>query len=802
MVKIHRLVSLGLLLAGSLSAQDFAEEVLPFLQQHCLRCHGEEVQEAEFRIDQLSRDFLRGDDKAAWLEVLDRVSSGEMPPEEEMDRPSAAESARLVQLLSKCLLEGEAGRLAARGPVSYHRLTRKEYANTIRDLLGVDFDASDPSVLIEEDRWRGMDRIGSALSLSPAHLEKYLAAGEAILDEAYPARATASSLLRRSAIDLVGGAKNYSPRSMARLAESGDLDRIRIDLWPGQTLRIEPEGAWLRQAGRYRIRAQLSGLLSPEGRAPQLVIMASSIDRLLHASEIATAEDEPIIIDFEAHLPLGALQFALRNASPGPSLLPRIRRQGTKPFLSMAEGRIPWQLALTNKANAPLYPLLILDWVEWEGPLARDADGLAASYLPEDLVDRSAARPGLTRFAEKAFRRPLRSGEIDSYLELAAAELQQGSDPRSAIKTSMLAILCSQDFLFLREGSTEQKTERLSDWELASRLSYFLWSSMPDAELFALAREARLSKAGVLQGQVERMLAHPAAARFAEDFPRQWLQLHRVGMFPPDRELYPEYDAALERSMISEPMAFFSRVLEQNLSLREFINSDWSMLDEGLARHYGIEGVSGPELRSVVLGKEIERGGLLTQAAILSLTSDGNRQRPVHRGVWLMQSIFGEYPPPPPAIVEPIEPIPIDEEKTSFRSQLEAHRSDKNCMACHRRIDPLGLAFENYDAIGRWREKEVLQMGAGEHPAVDASGTLADGRSFADVREFKSLLLANMNDFNAAFIEKLASYALRRPMHLEDRAALAEIAGKSVAQDYRLADLIQALVLSDLFQRR
>jgi hypothetical protein len=273
-------------------------------------------------------------------------------------------------------------------------------------------------------------------------------------------------------------------------------------------------------------------------------------------------------------------------------------------------------------------------------------------------------------------------------------------------------------------------------------------------------------------------------------------------MFPPDKKLYPDYDAHLEKSMIAEGTEFFREVLEKNLSVREFLDSDWTVLNARLAEHYGIAGVKGDGFQRVALRAEDHRGGLLTQAGVLSLTSDGQRHRPVHRGKWVLESIFNKPPPPPPANVKPIEPTPAGQPKATLRMKLEAHKTDANCAACHRKIDPLGVAFDNYDAIGRWRTEEIVRDGEGSNPKVDASGLLPDGRKFADGAELRRLLVADTDKFAAAFVEKLATYALRRAMTIDDRRALATLATQAKTTDYRLRDIVEALVVSDLFQQR
>ena len=325
---------------------------------------------------------------------------------------------------------------------------------------------------------------------------------------------------------------------------------------------------------------------------------------------------------------------------------------------------------------------------------------------------------------------------------------------------------------------------------------------MPDETLFALARNGTLHQPEVLRAQVKRLLADPRATRFTESFPQDWLQLQQVGMFPPDKKLYPDYDAYLEKSMVGETTAFFREVLEKGLGLREFLDSNWTMANARLAAHYGLPNVNEDRFMRVALRPEDNRGGILTQASILSLTSDGTRHRPVHRGKWVLESIFGKPPPPPPANVSAIEPTPATQAKATLRMKLAAHMKDANCASCHKKIDPLGMAFDNYDAIGRFRTEEIVSDGVGDNPKVDASGELIDGRKFTNAAEFKTLLVQDIDKFNVTFIEKLANYALRRVMTVDDRHALAALAKKSKEQDYRLDVIVEELVSSELFQRR
>lgn len=781
------------------AADDFDKAVAPFLKHHCNRCHDAQKQKGDFRLDTLSRDVAGGPSGAKWEEVMERLSSGQMPPADE-PQPKAEESARVVEWLAGKLKEGEAARLAKRERVTFNKLTRNEYANTIRDLLGVQFDVADPTGLGEDDSWRGFERIGKVLSLSPSHVEKYMAAAEAALNEAFPIKPPVKFLKRKDAIELRGG-----PIREEMVAQ-GIADKVRVDLWPGSDLqggRPGP-GQALPAAGMYKVRIQLSGLKPKNGRAPHLVVYATDLDRLLFEKDIIAPEDKPTIVEFTTHLPAGNLNLRVTNDIPGPPNTPRSGRADPRiPFLSIKDGRRPWQIKLTDEAGEPLWPFLIIDWIEWSGPIGDDGPTYAQKeYLPADQKDKGQVKASLSRFAERAFRRPLRDGEIDRYAKLVESEMASGEPFLAAYKTAMVGILCTKDFLYLVEGKPTENAAKLNDHELASRLAYFLWSTMPDAALSEAAAKGKLHEPEELRSQVRRMLADPKAKRFSQAFPREWLQLQLVGMFPPDKKLYPDYDPFLERSMVNETTEFFNEVLAKNLSLREFLDSDWTMLNPRLARHYGMAEPAEDRFERVLLKPEDHRGGLLTQAAILGLTSDGTRHRPVHRGKWLLESIVGKPPPPPPANVKPIEPTAPTEPKATLRMKLESHKSDANCASCHKRIDPLGLAFDNYDAIGRWRTEEAVSDGIGANPRVDASGVLPDGRNFADAAGFKKLMLEDIDRFNAAFLEKLATFALRRTMAFNDREALAKLAAKTKAADYKLATIVEELVLSDLFSKR
>ncbi len=782
---------------------DFEKTVRPFFQEHCFKCHDDKKQKGDLRLDTLPADFAGMKTSEHWTDILDRINSGDMPPEKEA-RPKPQDAAAVVDWIATRLAEAESERHAQAERVSFHKLTRDEYVNTIRDLLGVTYDARDTTGMSEDPDWLGFERIGSVLSISPSHIEKYLSAAIATANEALAlAPQPKHDVVRWTAFDMRATEgwtifeKEFKERRLS--------DKVRSDIVPNNGATGTPgEGQKLQinATGDYLVRITLSGLYPEGGRPPRVQVFAADLDRILFEQDVDAPEDKPVTLEFRTHLPVGSHIIRITNAVPGPEPTARASRGGGAVFTS-TKARRPWQMKLTDEEYRPAWPFLLVNQVEWEGPILESWPTPEHRHIfGEGKQDAAQVNDILSRFAERAFRRPVRGSELDRYTQLVEAELKAGKTFENAVKSALLAILCSKDFLYLVEGTPERATTHLTDFELASRLSYFLWSTQPDEELMSLARAGNLHEKETLRAQTRRMLADRRAAAFTDAFPRQWLQLRRVGMFAPDKKLYPDYDDYLQNSMIAECTSYFREMLTGNTSLREFLDSDWTMLNQRLADHYGIAGVRGELMQRVALKPEDHRGGLLTQAALLSLTSDGTRHRPVHRGKWLAESILGKPVPPPPANVPAIKSGQASQPKTTLREKIAAHLEDATCAACHRKIDPLGLAFENYDAIGRWRTEEAVREGAGENPKLDASGELSDGRKFSDANAFKRLLLDDIDKFAAGFTEKIATFAMRRVMGYSDRADLQNILAQSKSSDYQLATLIETFITSDLFQKR
>ena len=795
------IILLSCLVVDNCVADDpsFERDLEPWLQAHCLSCHGSEKQEGEFRIDTLSRE-VGMQDTSHWSEIIERINSGEMPPKDAKTQPSAVEIAKVVEWLAARIKEGEATRMARRDRVSYHRLTREEYVNSVRDLIGVEYDASDPGGLLEDPEWNGFERLGSVLTLSGTHIEKYMTAAEIVLAEAYPDKKVEYLDLSHRAVEMRPGQPHYE-----RLEKAGLLDKVRYPMsTSGELFRssspFHGPGRTFPGPGIYEISYTVSGLKPENQRPPRMQVYEHKLDRVLFERDIIAPEDTPITVTFRTHL-VRHPEIHVINIAAGPRH-PRNNAESRIPFITTADPRAPWQMKIIDEQGLPRVPILIIDSISMRGPIVtKEEQTRRDEYMAAEDGNMEQVRVGLESMAKRAFRRPLKEGELQNWLKIVEEEIAAGEKLTDAIKSAVTAILCSKSFLFLIEGDSNEDRHTLNDWELASRMSYLLWSTMPDDELMQAAEQGRLHEKAELQQQFVRMLADSRSDRFIQSFPTQWLRLRKVGMFAPDKNIYPNYDSHLEKSMIEEPLAFFGEVLKKGLTLREFINSEWTMVNSRLAGFYGLPEVAVDEFQRVSLRPDDHRGGLLTHAAVLSLTSDGTRHRPVHRGVWLSESIFGKTPPPPPANVDPIEPNPVDAPKATIRMKLQAHIHDERCASCHRNIDPLGMAFDNYNAIGEWRTHEKVE-GTGDDPPVDPSGVLPDGRKFANTEEFRQLLMADMNAFNVAFIEKLATYGMRRTMSFEDRDELKEIARISREKDYRVKDILEAFVLSDLFQKR
>jgi hypothetical protein len=789
-----------------------AEPFEAFLEKHCIRCHGPMKEKGDVRVDRLSRDFKRGADSHHWAEVIEQVNSGAMPPKKE-PQPTQAEIAAFVTTLDARLKEGRAVRMAARPAVAHSRLSRKEYQNTVYDLLGVRYDPTKPGELNEDTLWHGFERIGSELSLSPSHVERYYRAAGLVLDRAFPVTLGEPRKVRKTAAEL---RYNGGKSQQLTLDRFGIKRPLRYLLYPGSVQNaLSPHwfgGTGPEHSGLYKMRIQASGIRPLGGQPAHLsigkVTGEETVDGIVEF-DLTAPEDRPAVYEFEVFLEMPAtLDFCVVatdvvDRRKGAAFRNALGSRDSHLFTHSSE-------TLLLNPNAPqmfddkgngLFSTVLLDWIEWEGPLVTPEEKSRRNgFVPPDNATIEVVSEHLHRFAERAWRRPVKKEELADYLQAYRSERDAGEKSADAYRIAMQGVLTSRHFIYLVEGDPVAR-ERLNDSELASRLSYFLWSSMPDDGLLNAAKGDRLKGDG-LKKEVDRLLTDSKSNRFVNDFTRQWLQLHRLGMFPPDKKLYPTYDAWLETSLRSEPVEYFREMFSKNLPIDALIDSDWTLANGRLCNFYGLPEPKGDGFQRVSLKPEDHRGGLLTMGAVLGLTSDGTRHRPVHRGVWVSEAIFGKTPPPPPANVSAIEPSPPESPKATLRQKIEAHRNNANCAACHAKIDPLGLAWDNYDAIGQWRTQEKVAQGRGADPVIDPSGLMPDGRPFKDSVQFKSLLLEDRDKVVRAFIEHLCTYALRRVLTVDDQEDLRAIEAEAKKNQYRIKDIIRAVALSDLIRKR
>ena len=791
-----------------------AEPFEAFLEKHCLCCHGPEKEKGDLRLDRLSRDFKLGADTHHWAEVIEQVNSGEMPPKKDKEKkPAQEEIAAFVANLDALMKEGRAARMAARPAVAHYRLSRKEYQNTVYDLLGVRYDPTKAGELNEDTRWHGFERIGSELSLSPSHVDRYFRAADLVLDRAFPATSVESRSVRKTAAELrYGGGKDQQ----AALDRFGIKRPLRYLLFPGSTQNaLSPN--WFgktgpEHSGLYKVRLQASGIRPIGGQAAHLSIGKRTSEETvagLIEFDITAPEDKPQVFEFEVFLEMPAtLDFCVVatdvvDRRAGAAFRGALSSRGGYIFTHSSE-------TLLLNPNAPqmfddkgngLFSTVLLDWIEWEGPLVSEKEkSRREGLLPPNDATPEVVAEHLQRFAERAWRRTVKPEELQQYLQSYRAEREAGEKLADAYRVALQGVLTSRHFIYMVEGDPAPRG-RVTDFELASRLSYFLWSSMPDEALLGAAKNGSL-QGDVLVREADRMLADSRVNRFIDDFVRQWLQLHRLGMFVPDKKLYPTYDAWLETSMRGEVVEYFRELFAKNLPVDGFIDSDWTMANARLCDFYGLPELGTGGFQRVALRPDDHRGGLLTMGAVLGLTSDGTRHRPVHRGVWLSEAILGKTPPPPPANVPAIEPTPPTSPKATLRDKLEAHRNDANCAACHAKIDPLGLAWDNYDAVGQWRTREKIVTGVGADPVVNPGGQMPDGRPFKDSVEFKRLLLEDREKVARAFIEHLCTYGLRRALVFDDQEDLKAIQVEAKKSNYGIKDVIRAVATSELMRKR
>ena len=754
------------------------------LQKHCFECHDADTQKGKLRLDTLAVDFSSPSTAETWGRVFSQLEKREMPPKKKA-QPSDAERQAMLDWLGRELRAAIAARQNAEGRVALRRLNRFEYQNTMRDLFGIE--ANLMELLPEDGSAHGFDKVSSALTLSPVQVEKYLEAADVALDAAIGVGPQPKFFNEHiAATNLVAGWDSKSSRHLP-----GDaLALFNSGYSPTELKRFRAPAP-----GRYRIRISAQGFQT-EGKPALFRLYAGNFNvggktKLL--GHFSVPAEQPQVVE----------------------LVERLDGKGdTLKFVSY--GTIPWQ----NKAEDYTGPGIAVQWFEVEGPLeAKEWPPATRRQLLGDTdLERGTfaeAERVMKQFAPRAFRRPVSDADLAPYLALVRERLDKGVKFADALRVGLKSVLVSPRFLLL-----EERPGKLDGHALAARLSYFLWSSLPDAELLAAATKGDLAKPAGLRAQTERLLNDPKARAFTEDFTGQWLALRNLEFTTPDARLYPEFDELLQVSMAQETHAFFNELLRRDLSALNFVESDFAMLNERLAKLYGIPGVAGLEVRRVALKPEWHRGGVLAQASVLKVTANGTTTSPVVRGAWLADRILGKPVPPPPPNVPAVEPD-IRGAK-NIRDQLAKHREVESCAGCHAKMDPLGFALESYDVIGGWRDRYRVSPAPGENnkfkrltlevntkpvgvylgPPVDPSDTLADGRKFADLAELKRLLLAEPDAITRGLAEKLLIYATGHGLEFTDEAVISDIVRKAKANKHGFRTLIHEVVDSSTFQTK
>ena len=775
-----------------------------FLKQHCYDCHGSDLQEAGLNLESVPRELNNPDAMKLWVKVLDKVAAGKMSPPE-ATQPGKEDSQSFTRELSRTLHNASLRRQEREGRVVLRRLNRNEYETTLRDLLGTQVDVKD--LLPDDGTAAGFDNVSRALDVSSVHLLRYQQAAEQAVRSVVPSRAptkTSSRYTGREITEKVRTFKGCLDKSVRLDGEKLILHSRTYDSVPCSTARVT-------QPGRYRMRASLSVIGMDVRTLP--VMITHHGHRTKENKEARRVRDIPagkttvISEEFE----LDGREIVVLN----PWSLPSPRE------LERVEGASP----LADYSGAGL----VVHWIEIEGPLDEfPSPGYQRLFGDVPLVSTNPRDPTMVRVASEnphddaerlirnvlpvIFRRPVDDSLADYFIGIAQHRLDVGDSFVDAMVGAYTAVFCSPHFLYLNELLQDDpigKRTELDAYAVATRLSYLLWSSTPDEELLELASQGTLKKPDVLHTQVERMLKDPKSQRFTENFAGQWLDLRNINETSPDPQVYGEFDDVLYWSMPRETQLFFNEVLTRDLSISEFVDSDWSFLNQRLAQHYGIAGVVGGELRKVKLPKQSHRGGVLTQAAILKVTADGSKTSPVLRGAWVLERIVGLPPDPPPPNTPAIDPDVRG--TTTVRQQLDKHRNIAACASCHQHIDPPGFALESFDAIGGWRtfyrgggkQREELANYPGQMVSrgldVELGGSMPDGRSFDDIDQYRQILAEDEDQLARNVAEKLIIYATGAEIEFADREVVEQLVAQARRNNYGFRSLLHSVVQSRLF---
>jgi cytochrome c551/c552 len=728
------------------------------IEENCVACHNQKTKTAGVSLEGLNFNDVN-ENEALWERVLRKVRTGQMPPPV-VPRLEAADREAFVSWLEGAL--DSAARLNPNpGRPTVHRLNRNEYSNAIRDLLAVDIKPGE--ALPVDDSGHGFDNIGEVLTISPTLLEKYISMARKV------------SRLAVGDPEIKPSEERFQPRRMGRGERASD----DLPFYSRGGLSVQ---YYFPLDGEYLIRVKTP----------------PNVNAGLPAQFYETR------LPVKAGLRTVGVTYPREDAKADPA--PPSLQRGAAPAMAKAQ-MIPLDLWLDGARikRFEVSETTPIDVVTVSGPFNATGRGETPSRARifvcrpgKESEEAACAKRILATLARRAFRRPVTDADLNPLL----AFYERGRRERdfdSGVQSAIEAMLVSPDFLFRVERDPKTAAPgaiyRLSDFELASRLSFFLWSSIPDDELLDLAEKGKLKNPLVLQQQTRRMLDDPRSEAFVSNFGGQWLHLRNLKIVTPDPGAFPDFDESLRQAFRRETELFFESVLRENRSIFDLLDANYTFLNQRLAEHYGIRGVYGSQFRRVTLS-DPNRGGLLGQGSILTVTSYPNRTSVVQRGKWVLENLLGAPPPPPPAVVPDLIPHGKDGRLLTMREQMESHRANPVCASCHARMDPIGFALENYDAVGRWRVKDAGAV-------IDASGKLPDGTKFNGPAELKKILLTGHRDeFTTTVTEKLLTYALGRGLEAYDAPAVREIMREAARDDYRLPALINAIINSKTFQMR
>lgn len=807
---------------GSAADATFTKSVRPFFAKNCFACHSSRLSSGGLSLEAFSSPTLFLQDRDEAEKILKKLQVGEMPPKA-LPRPNAEELKIVTNWIEQDLdrqVKTDSRRVMAR------RLNRVEYNNTVRDLLGVDIRPADD--FPQDDSAYGFDNIAQALSVSPLLMEKYIATAERISRTAVfgPKLKTLTTVylpplprrMETTNRTLVPFPAYYSMTDYDRsgLSQPGSFHVTHTFPADGEYL-IRIAGAGFRPTGSEpgQMSVWLDGKLVQTFQVDIDVEQSGFERRPDHwdvRMKIAAGPHELVAAfpnQFDG-LPalFGGLNPSKRPFDPcklgpagGPQCLAAALKALDDPNDGNANPTTPERIARRNEAiqsakeaasHKPRFNGLSVHEVDITGPYefkeGPAPDSLRKIYVCGHLDGHhlaSCPRKIIADLAYRAFRGPVSPEKVDRLVAISDGAQERGGSFEEGISLAIATMLASPDFLFRIEGPAADQ------YTLASKLSYFLWSSMPDEELLRAAEKGTLRNQDVLNAEARRMLADPKAGALVENFAGQWLEIRRLESAQPDRERFPDFDEYLRASMLKETDLFFQYVMREDRSVLDFIDGPYSFLNERLARHYGIAGVTGSEFRKVDLSGT-GRSGILTQASVLEVSSYGNRTSPVLRGKWILDNILNSPPPPPPANVPSLDEDAVGS-SASLRQQLEQHRKNVVCASCHARMDPLGFGFENFDAVGAWRTLD------GKFP-IDPSGTLPDGKAFRGADELKIILRQQKDTFAEGLTEKLLTYALGRGVDRTDQPAVKQIVARMAANDYKFSSLLLGIVDSAPFQ--